>query len=355
MPEVKEKSLLVLSAPPHIKSNDSINKIMWTVAAVLMLPVTYSIYIYGLNAALIPAVCAISGVSAEAVFQFLMKRKIQVLNGSSVITGLLLGLSLPPHFPLWMSAIGTVFAVVVIKEFFGGLGFNIFNPALAGRALLMVLWPVQMTSNWHIFSNGSILAEKYTTTGNLTTEAFHAITQATPLSALKNGGRLLQESGIAINNLYDFFISNSILKSLIIGNVGGCIGETSAIIIFICGLFLLWRKIITWYIPVSFIGSVALVSYVYYSISGFTLPGYITLFHIFSGGLLLGAFFMATDMVTSPISASGMIIFGIGCGLITFSIRIWGGYPEGAAYAILIMNAVVPLIDRYTQHKVFGV
>lgn len=355
MPEVKDKSLLVLSAPPHIKTNDSVKKIMWTVVAVLMLPVIYSVYIFGFHAALILSVCVISGVSAEAAFQFLMKRKINVLDGSSVITGLLVGMNVPPHSPVWMSAIGTVFAVVIVKEFFGGLGFNIFNPALAGRAFMMASWPVHMTTNWHRFPTGTIIAEKLTTTGNLPQEVFDVITQATPLTALKESGRLVHEYNIPIDSLYDFFIKNNILKSLMIGNIGGCVGETSALLILIGGLFLMWRKIITWHIPVSFIGSIAIVSYLYYYLIGFSFPGFVALIHILSGGIFLGAFFMATDMVTSPVSAGGMIIFGTGCGLLTFAIRVLGGYPEGVSYSILIMNAAVPLIDRFTKPVVFGV
>jgi len=355
MPEGKDKSLLFLSAPPHIKTGDNINKIMWTVVAVLMLPVAYSIYIFGYHAALILLTCVVSGVSAEAAFQYFMKREIKVMNGSSVITGLLVGMNVPPNSPVWMSAIGTVFAVIIVKEFFGGLGYNIFNPALAGRAFMMASWPVHMTTNWHTFPSGTVIAEKISPSVNLPHEVFDVITQATPLTALKESARLMQEYNIPFDNLYSFLINNNIIKSLIIGNIGGCIGETSVLLIFIGGLILIFRRIITWHIPVSFIGSIAIVSYIYYYFLGFSHPGFIAMLHIFSGGIFLGAFFMATDLVTSPVSGIGMIIFGIGCGLLTFTIRVLGGYPEGVSYSILIMNAVVPLIDRFTKPAVFGV
>ncbi|MCL1834320.1 MAG: RnfABCDGE type electron transport complex subunit D [Leptospirales bacterium] len=309
MTKEKVKSLLVLSAPPHIKAGDSINKIMWTVAAVLMIPAAYSIYIFGFHAALILITCAVSGVSAEAAFQYFMKREIKIRNGSSVITGLLVGMNVPPNAPIWMAAIGTVFAVIIVKELFGGLGSNIFNPTLAGRAFMTASWPVHMTTN------------RYGVIG---------------------------DSFLSIENIYGF-------KSLLAENLGGCIGEASVLLIFIGGLFLIFRRIITWHIPVSFIGSIAVASYIYYYFLGFTQPEFAVMLHIFTGGVFLGAFFMATDMVTSPVSGIGMIIFGIGCGLLAFTIRAFGGYPEGVSYSILIMNAAVPLIDRFTRPAVFGV
>ncbi|MCL2154369.1 MAG: RnfABCDGE type electron transport complex subunit D [Leptospirales bacterium] len=300
MHEGKEKSLLVLSAPPHIKTGDSINKIMWTVVAVLMLPATYSIYIFGYHVALILLTCIVSAVSAEAAFQYFMKREIKVKNGSSVITGLLVGMNVPPNSPIWMSAIGSIFAVIIVKELFGGLGYNIFNPALAGRAFMLASWPAHMTSiNQYNFPSGEVIADKIFQTGNLHSEVF-------------------------------------------------------VLLIFIAGLFLIFRKIITWHIPVSFIGTIAVVSYLYYFFLGFTQPEFAVLLHIFSGGIFLGAFFMATDLVTSPVSMNGMIIFGIGCGLLTFTIKVLGGNPDGWTYSILIMNAVVPLIDRFTKPNVFG-
>ena len=299
MPEIKKKSLLVLSAPSHIKTADSVNKIMWTVAAVLMLMAAYSIYIFGYHSALILLTCVFAGVSAEAAFQYFMKREIKVMNGSAVITGLLVGMNVPPNSPVWMPAIGTVFAVIIVKELFGGLGNNIFNPALAAKAFMIASWPMYMATQQNTF-----------------------------------------------------LFEHDILKSLLIGNIGGCIGEVSALIIFIGGLVLIFRRIITWHIPVSFIGTVAVTSYLYYYFLDFHMPGAAAMLHILSGAVFLGAFFMATDLVTSPVSGIGKIIFGIGCGLLTFTIRVFGEYPEGVAFSILIMNSVVPLIDRFVKPRV---
>jgi electron transport complex protein RnfD len=253
-------------------------------------------------------VCVLVGVSAEAAFQYFIKKEIKVMNGSAVITGLLVGMNVPPHVPVWMPAIGTIFAVIIVKELFGGLGHNIFNPALAGKAFMAASWPVYMTTT----IDGR--------DGNLA-----------------------------------FAVENNILKPLFIGNTGGCIGEASVLFIFIGGLILIFRRIIRWHIPVAFIGTVAVISYLYYYILGFTHPEFAAIFHIFSGSVFLGAFFMATDLVTSPVSGIGMIIFGIGCGLLTFTIKVFGGYPEGVVFSILIMNAVVPLIDRFVKPGVFGI
>ncbi len=355
MSEGKDPSLLVLSSAPHIKSGDNINKIMWSVVLALLPTVVYSISIFGLHSALVILTAVVSSVMSEGFFQKFMKRPVKVVDGSAVITGILLAMNVPPGAPLWMVAIGSAFAVIIAKQVFGGLGFNIFNPALAGRAFMMASWPVHMTTNWHKFPSGNIIAEKLTYQGNLPQEVFDVITQATPLTALKESNRLVLEYNISIDSLYDFLINNHILKSLFIGNIGGCIGETSALLILFGGLFLLWKRIITWHIPVTFIGTVAFMSYFYYYLIGFSYPEFVALVHVLSGGIFLGALFMATDMVTSPVSARGMVLFGIGCGLLTFAIRVLGGYPEGVSYSILLMNAAVPLIDRYTKPDIFGV
>ncbi len=356
MTESKGQSALpVISSAPHIKEADGVNKIMWTVIIALMPNTVYSVYIFGTNAAVILTVSVISAILSEYVFQKSMKRPVRVMDGSAVITGLLVAMNVPPHAPAWMVVIGSAFAIVIVKQLFGGIGFNIFNPALAGRAFLMASWPVYMTTSWHRFPTGNIIAERLTSRGSIPQEVFDVITQATPLTALKESSRLTQEYNISIDNLFDYLINSNILESLFIGNIGGCIGETSALLILLGGLFLMWRKVITWHIPVSFIGTVAVVSYFYYYFIGFSYPEFVVLVHILSGGVFLGAFFMATDMVTSPVSVRGMVLFGIGCGLLTFTIRVLGGYPEGVSYSILLMNATVPLIDRFTKPEAFGV
>ncbi len=351
----KDPSLLVLSSAPHIKGGDRINKIMWTVVIALLPNTLYAVYIFGINAALIIGVSVASAVLSEYLYQILMKRPVKVLDGSAVITGLLVAMNVPPQAPVWMVALGSAFAIIIVKQLFGGIGFNIFNPALAGRAFMMASWPVYMTTSWHRFPTGNILAEKLASKGSIPQEVFDIITQATPLTALKESSRLTLEYNITIDNLFDYLMSSNILESLFIGNIGGCIGETSALLILVGGIFLLWRRIITWHIPVSFIGTIAVVSYLYYYLIGFPYPEFVVLVHLLSGGIFLGAFFMATDMVTSPVSARGMVLFGMGCGLLTFTIRVLGGYPEGVSYAILLMNATVPLIDRFTKPEAFGV
>ncbi len=355
MPEVKEKKSLIVSPPPHIMAGDSINRIMWTFAAVLMLICSYSIYKTGLHTALIIAVSAFSAVAAESVFQLITGRKIRISDGSSLITGLLIAMNVPASTPLWIPASGSIFAVIIVKELFGGLGFNIFNPALAGRAFLAVSWPAYMTPGWQVLPSDALAAGGLPGSDNVQQGVLDVITRATPLTALKDGARLLRENGMPVDSLYDLLVKNNTLKTLMTGNTGGCIGEVSALLLLAGGVFLLLRKVITWHIPVSFIGSVALLSYLYYSHTGISFTEYAVLIQILSGGLLLGAIYMATDMVTTPLSGAGMVIFGIGCGIITFMIRIFSGYPEGVCYAVLIMNAAVPLIDNITKPAVFGI
>ncbi|MFC1670627.1 RnfABCDGE type electron transport complex subunit D [Spirochaetota bacterium] len=355
MAEEKKPSLLAISVAPHFKSRDSIKLIMWMVVISLMPSTVYSVYIFGIKALILIAVAIVSAVISEALFQLAMKKAVTALDGSAVITGLLVAMNVPPEAPFWIVIVGSVFAVIIVKQLFGGLGFNIFNPALAARAFLMASWPVHMTTRWFKFSDGNVLSQGVKNITSVSDTAFSAITQATPLGLLKEGPKIIEEYGIGIDKIHDLLFSTKMLKSLFIGNVGGVIGETSALLLLIGGIFLLIRKIITWHIPVSFIGTVAVLMFLYYFVTGQPQPHVFTLFHLLSGGLFLGAFFMATDMVTSPVTNKGMILFGFGCGLITFVIRIWGGYPEGVSYSILLMNAFVPLIDRFIKPKVFGV
>ena len=345
---------LVLSNPPHIRSSDSVRKVMWLVVLSLLPATINSVYMYGMQVVILVGTAILSAVLAEAVYQFLLKRSITALDGSAVITGLLLAMNVPPHVPAWMVGIGSAFAIIIAKQLFGGIGFNIFNPALAGRAFLMASWPVEMTTMWHPFTSGNVLSSTLPQAHGLPQKAVDSISSATPLGVLKEGPGMVQEFGVMPQQLHDFLFSNTMLKSLFMGNIGGCIGETSALFILIGALFLLYRKIITWHIPVSYIGTVAVIMLTYYLFTGSEMPYRATLFHLLSGGLMLGAFYMATDMVTSPVTAKGMIIFGIGCGIITSVIRLWGGYPEGVSYSILLMNAAVPLIDRLTKPRVFG-
>jgi electron transport complex protein RnfD len=248
----------------------------------------------------------LSAVLTEGIIQKFLKKPLTILDGSAVITGLLLGLILPPTVPIWIPISGAVFAIAIGKHVFGGLGFNIFNPALVGRAFLVASWPLLMTK-W-ISPDG--------------------ITGATPLGILKLEG--IKAVGYS---------------QLFFGNISGSIGETSALALLIGALFLFYKKIISWRIPSIYIGTVFLLTLIF---------GKDPLFYILSGGLFIGAFFMATDYVTSPITKNGKLIFGFGCGLLTVIIRLYSGLPEGVMYSILLMNALTPLIDRYTAPKPFG-
>ena len=303
---------LIVSAAPHLNKGESVTKIMWFVVISLIPAGISGVIIFGMSALWVIFLGVISALAAEAILQILTKRKITLLDGSAFITGLLLAYNLPPKVPFWLPIVGSFFAIAIGKQIFGGLGQNIFNPALVGRVFLMASWP------------------KYMTTFN-----YDAVTSATPLAALKEGK----------------LIGHIPYMDLFLGKHGGCIGEVCILALLIGAVILFIKGYISWHIPITYIFTVGLFTYVFGS-KGFLSGDW--LFHILSGGLILGAFFMATDYVTSPLTRKGQVIFGIGCGLITAIIRLWGGYPEGASYAILMMNAATPIIDRYTKSKVYG-
>ena len=304
---------LIVSVSPHIYSSENSARIMWAVILSLLPAGAAGIVIFGLTSLRVILVSVVCAVLAEALIQKLRKVEITILDGSAALSGLLLSFCLPPTVPLWLVACGSVFAIAVGKQAFGGLGQNIFNPALAGRAFLLAAWPTQMTT--------------WVKPG----QAFDALTGATPLAGAFEG-----------TSYWD----------LLIGNRGGCIGEVCIIALLAGALFLLMSGYISWHIPFSFIATVGIFTWIF---GAEALFGGEWLFHILSGGLVLGAFFMATDYVTSPLTNKGRLIFGFGCGLFTVIIRLWGGYPEGVCYAILLMNAATPLIDRYTKPGRFGV
>lgn len=310
-----QDNLLLVTSSPHIQSGLSIPQAMRDVIIALIPAVIASIYFFRLSAALIIITCIATALVAEAVCQKVMGREPSLHDYSAAVTGLLLALTLPPTLPLWMAAVGSAVAIVVAKQFFGGLGSNLFNPALLGRAFLTASFPVAMT-NW--------------------TTPIDAVSTATPLGILK------EATGETLPSLLDLFT----------GNVSGSLGETSALALILGGVYLLYKGHIDWRIPGGFIGTV----FVFAALKGLSAgqglePAF---FHILAGGLLLGAFYMATDWVTSPITKTGRLVFGIGCGLLTVLIRFLGGYPEGVCYSILLMNTLTPLIDRYTKARVFG-
>lgn len=307
---------LIVSDSPHIRTRESSSRIMWMVTLSLIPSGIAGMFIFGYNALWITLLGVMSAVITEALFQAITKKKVSWLDGSAFLTGLLLAYNLPPNVPFWIPIAGSFFSIAIGKQAFGGLGQNIFNPALVGRAFLMASWPNYMTA----FSKPL---------------AYDAVTSATPLTLLKE--RKLLESVPYLD--------------LLLGKRGGCIGEVCILALVIAAIFLLLRGYITWHIPASFIFTTALLVWVFGPKGLFTGDW---LFHILSGGLIMGAFFMATDYVTSPLAAKGQIIFGAGCGLLTAIIRLRGGYPEGASYAILMMNAVTPLIDRYVRPRIYG-
>lgn len=299
------ESMYTLSSSPHIRSKDTVQTIMRDVIIALLPATIAAVYFFKLKALLVIITAVLSSVIAEYAWQKLTHREVTIGDLSAVVTGLLLAFNVPSGFPLWMVAIGSFFSIIVVKQFFGGIGQNIVNPALAGRAFLLASWPVAMTT-WTV----------------------DGVTTATPLAILKAGEGQLPSIGSAF-----------------IGHIGGCLGETSALALLIGAAYLLYRRVISWHIPVSYIGTVLVLT---------TIMGRNGGYEIFVGGLMLGALYMATDYTTSPMTVKGKVIFGMGCGLITTVIRVFGGYPEGVSYSILLMNLCVPLIDKYVTPRVFG-
>ncbi|MDR2907754.1 MAG: RnfABCDGE type electron transport complex subunit D [Bacteroidales bacterium] len=324
---------LIISAAPHVHSSDNVRKIMWGVVIALLPTVLTSVYFFRFDALLTISVAVASCLFFEwAIQKYMLKVQPSVADGSAVITGLLLAFNLPSNLPVWMTIIGSLVAVGIAKMAFGGLGKNPFNPALVGRAFLLISFPVAMTS-WPVIRPlfGQSVVD--------------AMTGPTPLGILKEG----LSQGQSLSELMPLVPDYA---QMLIGARGGSLGEVSAIAIMLGGLYMLWKKIITWHIPVTFIGSAFVFAFILNAINPdlFINP----FVHILSGGLMLGAVFMATDMVTSPMSPKGQLLFGLGCGLLTITIRVWGAYPEGVSFAILIMNAFVPLINRGFKPRVFG-
>lgn len=316
-----DKKLFPVSVWPHLKEKQNTRAIMRDVLIGCLPMVLTGIYFFGLPSAWLILTCVITAVFSEFLWQLLMRQRLTVGDLSGAVTGILLAFCLPPTLPLWMAAIGSIFAIVIVKQFFGGLGYNIFNPALAARAVLLASWPVAMTT-W-LKPLG-----QFTWTWPAKIDA---VTSATPLGLLKLGENLNQ-----IPSYWNLFI----------GNIGGSLGETSALAILIGAAYLFYKKVIDVWIPLSYLGTVAILS---------LILGQDPLFHLLVGGLFLGAFFMATDYVTSPLTKKGKLIFGFGAGILTVLIRLYGGYPEGVCYAILIMNLLTPLIDRQIKPTPYGV
>lgn len=316
---------LYVSPSPHIHGGDSISKNMYGVLIALIPAFLVSLYFFGLGALVVTATSVVACVLFEYLIQkFLMKKEPTLCDGSAILTGLLLAFNLPSNLPVWIILIGALAAIGIGKMSFGGLGNNIFNPALVGRVFLLISFPAQMTT-WPLVDAGTSFPMTYT----------DAQTGATVLSLLNEGVAELPS-----------------YANMLMGRMGGSLGEVSAIALILGLLFMLWKKIITWHIPVSILVTV----FVFTGIMHLVNPvHYVNPFvHLLSGGLLLGAIFMATDYVTSPMSKNGMLVYGVGIGILTTVIRLFGAYPEGMSFAILIMNAFTPLINSYIKPKHFG-
>ena len=315
--------LLHISGSPHVHSDESVKKIMWSVVLSLVPAFLVSVYYFGLPVIILTAVSIGCCVLFEYLIQrFMLHQKPSVDDGSAVVTGLLLAFNVPSNLPIWIMVVGALVAIGIAKMPFGGLGHNPFNPALVARVTLLIAFPVQMTS-WPVPTPIWGFAD--------------AVTGPTTLGLIKEGGDLTQLPSYV---------------DMLVGQMGGSFGEVSAIALLIGAAFLLWKRIITWHIPVSFIATVFVVAGIFHlaNPAAYVNP----LIHLLSGGLILGACFMATDMVTSPTSPWGMVVFGCGCGLLTIIIRLFGAYPEGVSFSILLMNAVVPLINKGFKPKQFA-
>ncbi len=304
---------LTVASSPHVHSPFTTQKIMLSVILALAPAGLSGAFFLGFRALSVIFTCIAACVISEYLWQLLMKQRSTINDLSAVVTGLLLAYNLPVSIPLWMAACGSVFAIIIVKQFYGGIGCNIVNPALAARAMMLISWPVAMTT-WTI----------------------DGVSSATPLALMKGGISAAEMAQIP--SLWNMLVA-----------MNGCIGETSSLLLFLGGAYLIYQGIISWRIPVVFILTTVILG------SLFNNGGISYIFYgLFSGGLLLGAFFMATDYTTSPMTPRGHVIFAFGCGLLTALIRTWGGYPEGVSFSILIMNIAVPIIDKYTRPRILG-
>lgn len=313
-------TIQTVSSSPHIRSHVTTSSIMRDVCIALLPALISGVFYFGYRAALLTLLSVVFCVGFEYLWQKITKKEVTISDGTAAVTGILLAFNLPVTAPWWIPLVGAFVAIVIAKQFYGGVGNNFINPALAGRAFLMASWPMIMTNWISPFTSG----------------AADVVSSATPLAVLKT-----PDAG-TLASLSDMFF----------GNIGGCIGETSALALIVGGLYLICKKVIRVHIPFAYILTVAALAYIFpnQGLSGV----HSMLYNVLGGGLMLGAIFMATDYVTSPMTAKGQILMGIGCGILTFVIRRFGGYPEGVSYSILLMNIATPLIDRWTEPKPFG-
>ena len=320
-----EKKLIV-SSSPHVRSNEDTSYIMKQVIIALIPAALAGVYFFRLNAISVMFFCILGTVGSEFLYQKITKGGSTIGDFSAVVTGLLLAFNVPASLPWWMCLAGGAFAIIVIKMVFGGIGNNFINPALGARAFLLASFPVAMTA----WTNPGV---------NWIGSNLDAVTTATPLSFLKVGA----------GGVTDLTANGINMTDMIVGNIGGCIGETSAILIVLGGVYLIYKGIIDYTIPAFYIGTVFILTFI---LGGFSFD--FALYELFAGGLMLGGFFMLTDYTTSPMTKKGQIIYALLAGIITSVIRLYGGYPEGVSYSILLANVATPLIDKYVSNRVVG-
>ncbi len=337
MEPIKEpQPLVLLSSSPHMHSTNSINGAMRDVILALVPAIIAAVYYFGMNAAIIIVTCVVAAMVFEAICQKMMKKPVTVCDGSAALTGLLLALCLPPTFSPGLTILGAFFAIVLGKQLFGGLGCNIFNPAHLGRAICLASFPQQMTA-WVMPAAAAVSSA---------TKGADAVSTATPLAVMRMTEAVWQAGGAATTDKLPP------LMNLFMGNVGGSLGETCVPALVLGGIYLIVKGHVDWRIPVFYLATVAAITGIYGAVMGY--PSIFPLYHLCAGGLMIGAFFMATDWVTSPITKKGRIVFAIGLGVLTALIRLRGSYTEGVCYSILIMNMVTPFIDRCVHNTSFG-
>jgi electron transport complex protein RnfD len=325
----KEQPKLVVSIGPHLHDVESTAKIMWTVSGALLPATLMSVYFFGMPALMVILVCIVTSLLSEAVVQRMLKKPVTVSDGSAFLTGLLLAMNLPANAPLYIPAVGSFVAVVITKHLFGGLGYNIFNPALIGRAFVLISFPKLMTT--YVAPAATFMA-------------IDAKTTATPLVLLKEEG---------MSKLLEIYHTKwALYQDLFLGNRAGSLGETSVAALLLGAAFLMMKRYITWHIPITFIATVGVLTWMFGGKEGLFSGD--AVLHMMSGGLVLGAFYMATDYVTGPSVRSAQVVFGICAGILTTLIRLKGGYPEGVMFAILLMNCFAPLLDRSMKSRIFG-
>ncbi len=343
----KTQNNLLVTPAPHLYHKDSVSKIMWIVFISLVPAWAWGVFYFGFAALYVSLAAILSCLITEVIFNLLRKGPITLSDGSAAVTGLLLAFTLPPYIPLYIPIVGGIFAIGVVKQLFGGLGYNVLNPALASRVFIMFAWIGPMTASSSFLPK---IQESFFFQNFITSQTVDVISSATPLNMMKT---MLEGKAVALPTQ----------NELLLGLTGGSMGEISALLIILGALWLFKRRYITWHVPLPFLGTVALFAFLYALGKGFILDSQYSLFknalvytylHLFSGGLILGAFYMSTDMVTTPLSVWGQIIMGVGIGLLTIIIRIFGGYPEGVMFAILLMELTVPLIDRFIKPKIYG-